>query len=308
MPQPLYFAAIDLGSHCFRLEIAQLKCGLLQRSDYLKETVRQGGSLDAQRHLSQAAMQRGWDCLARFAERLQGFEANKVCAVATQTLREARNRDEFIAKAEGILGFPINVIAGREEARLIYLGVAHALPHSHERRLVVDIGGRSTEMIIGQGLTPREVDSFEVGSVSWSLRFFADGQFNAGAFKAAELAAKAVVEARLDTFEAGCWDTAYGSSGTTRAVADALAGGGWPRGEISVPALDWLLDHLRLAQSAERLKLAGLNEEHRSVIGGGVSVLRAVFSLLGIEQMRVAQGALRHGVLHDLLHLSEPLH
>jgi exopolyphosphatase/guanosine-5'-triphosphate,3'-diphosphate pyrophosphatase len=307
MSTPSLFAAIDLGSNSFRLEIAQLDHGLLRRTEYLKETVRQGNGLDTERRLSQAAMQRGWDCLARFGERLHGFDASAVRAVATQTLREARNRDEFIIKAQGLLGFPIDVIAGREEARLIYLGVAHALPLSDERRLVVDIGGRSTEMILGQRLKPRQVESFPVGSVAWSLRYFPEGQFAPAAFKAAEIAAKAVLEEGLDTFEASNWETAYGSSGTAGAVADALVANGWPAGGISLEALDWLLERLVKAKSADRLMLAGLKEDRRMVIGGGVSVLRAVFSLLGIKHMRVAEGALRHGVLHELLDLPDKM-
>ncbi len=305
MPSSPLFAAIDLGSNSFRLEIARLDHGLLQRTEYLKETVRQGNGLDAEQRLTQAAMQRGWDCLARFAERLQGFDSRCVRAVATQTLREARNRDEFIAKAQGILGFPIDVIAGREEARLIYLGVAHALPPSNERRLVVDIGGRSTEMIVGRGLTPASVESFQVGSVEWSLRYFPDGQFSANAFKLAEIAAQAVLEEGLETFEAGRWDTAYGASGTVGAVADALTAHGWPSGEITSEGLAWLVDKLIKAQSSDRLKLDGMKEDRRMVIGGGVSVLRAVFSLLGVTRMHVAEGALRHGVLHELLDLPD---
>ena len=145
-------AAIDLGSNSFRLEIGRLNHGQIHRTEYLKETVRQGNGLDADRNLTQDAMQRGWDCLARFAERLAGFRKHQVRAVATQTLREARNRDAFLQKANQILGFPIEVIAGREEARMIYQGVAHLLPQSPERRLVIDIGGRSTELILGQNL------------------------------------------------------------------------------------------------------------------------------------------------------------
>lgn len=296
----MLFASIDLGSNSFRLEIARLDRGLLQRTEYLKETVRQGHGLDAEQRLSQAAMQRGWDCLARFAERLRGFEASAVRAVATQTLREASNRDEFMAEAQRILGFPIDVIAGHEEARLIYLGVAHTLPNTDERRLVVDTGGRSTELIIGQGLKPQHVASFQVGSVAWSLRYFPGGQLTAAAFKAAESAARAVLRESLETFEAGNWDTAYGSSGTVGAVADALTASGWPVGGITMEALDGLLEKLLKAQNADRLKLQRLNQDSRGMIGGGVSVLRAVFSLLGIEHMRVAEGALRHGVLQEL--------
>ncbi|RZJ08353.1 MAG: exopolyphosphatase, partial [Haliea sp.] len=153
-------AAVDLGSNSFRLEIGRLDHGQIHRTEYLKETVRQGNGLDGDRNLTPEAMQRGWDCLARFGERLAGFRKGEVRAVATQTLREARNRDEFLARAHQVLGFPIDVISGREEARLIYQGVAHMLPQSSEKRLVVDIGGRSTEMILGRGLSARVMESY----------------------------------------------------------------------------------------------------------------------------------------------------
>ena len=298
-------AAVDLGSNSFRLEIGRLDHGQINRTEYLKETVRQGNGLDADRNLTPDAMQRGWDCLARFGERLAGFKKHQVRAVATQTLREARNRAEFLDKAHKILGFPIDVISGREEARLIYQGVAHMLPQSDERRLVVDIGGRSTEMILGTQLNALHVESYRVGSVAWSMKYFADGQFNLRAFKAAEVAAKAVLDEAFNTYQAGAWDVAYGSSGTIGAVSDALAAGGWPEGVVTQDGLDWLLDRLVKAQSADRLKIDGMKEDRRAVIGGGVSVLRAVFELLGIVQMRAALGALRHGVLYDLIDREE---
>ena len=152
-------AAVDLGSNSYRLEIGRLDHGQIHRTEYIKETVRQGNGLDENRNLTQEAMQRGWDCLARFAERMAGLKKTNVRAVATQTLREARNRDFFIDKAQQILGYPIEIISGREEARLIYLGVSHYLPQSSERRLVIDIGGRSTEIILGQFLEPKVMES-----------------------------------------------------------------------------------------------------------------------------------------------------
>lgn len=300
-------AAVDLGSNSFRLEIGSFDHGQINRTEYLKETVRQGNGLDADRNLTLEAMQRGWDCLARFGERLAGFNKAQVRAVATQTLREARNRDEFLARAHKILGFPIDVISGREEARLIYQGVAHMLPQSEERRLVVDIGGRSTEMIVGTGLEARSMESYRVGSVAWSMKYFPDGQLNARAFEIAEVAAKAVLDEAFNTYRAGAWDVAYGSSGTIGAVSDVLTAGGWPPGVVTSAGLDWLLDRLVKSQSAERLKMEGMKEDRRAVIGGGVSVLRAVFGLLGIQQMHAAQGALRHGVLYDLLDREQDL-
>ena len=294
-------AAVDLGSNSFRLEIGRFDHGQIKRTEYLKETVRQGNGLDADRNLTPDAMQRGWDCLARFGERLAGFKRSQVRAVATQTLREARNRDEFLVKAHKILGFPIDVIAGREEARLIYQGVAHMLPQSEERRLVVDIGGRSTEMIIGQGLEARTMESYRVGSVAWSMRYFPEGQFTNKAFASAEIAAKAVLEDAVNAYSPLHWDVAYGSSGTSGAVSDVLTAAGWPAGVVTSDGLDWLIERLVKAQSVERMKMDGMKDDRRAVIGGGVSVLRAVFRLLDIDHMAAAQGALRHGVLYDLL-------
>ncbi|MHB1200189.1 MAG: Ppx/GppA phosphatase family protein [Polaromonas sp.] len=294
-------AAVDLGSNSFRLEIGRFDHGQIHRIEYLKETVRQGNGLDEERNLTLDAMQRGWDCLARFGERLAGFKRTQVRAVATQTLREARNREEFLVHACKILGFPIDVISGNEEARLIYQGVARLLPQSDERRLVVDIGGRSAELILGKGLDAHAMESFRVGSVAWSMKYFAQGQFSPRAFELAEIAAKAVLDEATNAYRAGAWDVAYGASGTIGAVSDVLTAAGGSPGIVTRDGLAWLLDRLLKAQSADRLKLDGMKDDRRAVIGGGVSVLRAVFDLLGIEQMKAAQGALRHGVLYDLL-------
>ena len=194
-------AAVDLGSNSFRLEIGRFEHGHIQRVEYLKETVRQGNGLDENRNLTQEAMERGWACLARFAERLAGFPREHVRAVATQTLREARNREEFLTRGSALLGYPIDVVSGVEEARLIYQGVAHMLPQSDERRLVVDIGGRSTEFILGQQFSANAVASYRVGSVAWSSRYFPNGAFTPQAFLAAEIAAKAVMDEALSVFQ-----------------------------------------------------------------------------------------------------------
>jgi exopolyphosphatase/guanosine-5'-triphosphate,3'-diphosphate pyrophosphatase len=294
-------AAVDLGSNSFRLEIGTIEQGDFLRTQYLKETVRQGGGLDQDRNLTPAAMRAGWDCLARFGERLSGFKPSEVSAVATQTLREARNRDEFLAQGSLALGFPISVISGPEEARLIYQGVAHMLPASNERRLVVDIGGRSTELVLGKGLTPRAMESYRVGSIAWSKRFFGDGQFSKKSFEMAEVAATAVLDEALDTYHPDHWDTAYGSAGTVGAIVDALVAAGWPAGELTQEGLDWLLEKLLAAQSSDRLQLAGMREDRKSIIGGGLSVMRAVFKLLRIESMQVAAGGLRHGLICDMM-------
>lgn len=294
-------AAVDLGSNSFRLEIGRIDHGQFYRTEYLKETVRQGSGLDEDRNLTPDAMQRGWECLARFGERLAGFNPSEVRAVATQTLREARNRNDFLPRANQALGFPIDVISGREEARLIYQGVAQALPQSDERRLVIDIGGRSTELILGQGYIPQLMESYRVGSIAWSTRYFSDHQFTKHAFDMAEIAAKAVLDEALNSYRRSTWDIAYGSAGTVGAVGDVLAAAGWPSGSVNRDGLDWLQDKLIQAQSADRIRLPGMKDDRRPIIGGGLSILRALFDLLQIDHMEHASGGLRHGLLHDLM-------
>lgn len=295
------FAAIDLGSNSFRLEIGQMDSGQLRRVEYIKETVRQGNGLDAERNLTDEAMERGWACLARFGERIANFKPSQVRAVATQTLREARNSDVFLTKAKRLLGFPIEVIAGREEARLIYLGVSHLLPQSDERRLVVDIGGRSTEMILGQNESANTLESYRVGSVGWSMKYFNDGLWTPSAFKAAEIGAKAVLDEAQVFFDRSHWDKCYGSSGTVGAVTDILSAAGWPEGRVTRDGLAWLKERLLKAQKPDNLRLDGVKEDRKPVIAGGLAVLQAVFDLLQIDVMHAAQGALRHGALYDLI-------
>jgi exopolyphosphatase/guanosine-5'-triphosphate,3'-diphosphate pyrophosphatase len=294
-------AAIDLGSNSFRLEICRFNNGLFQRYEYLKEAVRQGSGLDQDRNLSLTSMEKGWECLARFAEKLSGFERSQVRAVATQTLREARNAQAFLDKAHDILGFPIEVVSGREEARLIYQGVAHLLPPSDERRLVIDIGGRSTEFIIGQNKNALQLESYRIGSVASSMKYFANGEFTVAAFQKAEVAAKAILDEALPIFGKDAWDIAYGSSGTVSAVSEVLAQAGWPADRVTKEGIAWLKAQLIRIGHIDKLKLDGLKEERKSVIGGGLSVLAALLDLFSIEELMVTPGALRHGVLYDLL-------
>jgi exopolyphosphatase/guanosine-5'-triphosphate,3'-diphosphate pyrophosphatase len=199
---PGVLAAIDLGSNSFRLEVGRIASGRYRREVYLKDMVRLGAGLDEQSRLTEAAFERGLATLATFAKNLQGFEPGSVRAVATQTLREARNRDEFLRAAQRVLGYPIEVISGREEARLIYAGVSFLQP-SERTRLVVDIGGRSTELILGEGRFPKEAESFPVGSVSLSMRYFGDGHMSSQAFRAAQIAAGAEFEEALTDRKSG---------------------------------------------------------------------------------------------------------
>lgn len=299
-------AALDLGSNSFRLEIGKYEHGQIHRVEYLKETVRQGNGLDENNNLSLEAMQRGWDCLARFSERLAGFKREHIRAVATQTLREANNRDIFLAKAYDILGFPIDVIAGREEARLIYTGVANLLPQNDERRLVVDIGGRSTELILGRNLEPQTLESFQLGSVTWSMRHFPDNKYSTALFNRAHTAAMAVLEEALDSYPRTRWDVALGSSGTIGAIADILAAQGGTPGLIQRDALLQLRQRVIKMRTPSGLDFPTLKDDRRPVLAGGLAVLIAVFETLNIEEMQVAQGALRQGVLYDLLKREQP--
>ena len=294
-------AAIDLGSNSFRLEICKYSHGLIQRVSYIKETVRQGSGLDENRNLSSAAMERGWECLSRFAERLAGFKPEQVRAVATQTLREAKNSKVFLDKAHRLLGFPIEVVSGREEARLIYQGVVHLLPSSNERRLIIDIGGRSTECILGQDTHAKVLESYRLGSVSSSMKYFSTGELTTQAFNKAEVAAKAVLDEALDSFPQNAWDVAYGSSGTVAAVAEALLGSGWEADVVTRDGLKWLKEQLVRAGHVDKLRIEGLREDRKAVIGGGLSVLTAVMDLFHIDKLKVTPGALRHGVLYDLI-------
>ena len=296
---PDHLAAIDMGSNSFRLEIGQLSPGRYKRIDYLKETVRLGAGLDAQGLLTEDAMQRGLACLRRFAQRLEGYAPMQVRAVATQTLREAQNRNAFLERAQTVLGHPIEVISGREEARLIFAGVARLQP-SDELRLVVDIGGRSTEMILGQGRAPLRAESFQVGSVSLSMRYFPEGRFTENAFRGAQVAAGAELEEALAPFAPKHWREALGSSGTAGAVSQLLAANHISDGVITPDGLRWCMDQCLRAGRVDRLNLPGLKDDRRAVIGGGLSILYTLATHFGIEALQPARGALRQGVIFDL--------
>ena len=292
-------AAIDIGSNSFRLEIAQLQHGRYRRIAYLKQTVRLGSGLDDSGKLTEDAAQRGLDCLKQFAVRLQGFDAAQVRAVATQTLREARNRDAFLLRAEAALGYPVEVISGREEARLIYAGVSFLQP-GEASRLVIDIGGRSTEMILGQGCLPQAVESFKVGSVSLSMRWFPDGVFTEQSFRNAQVAAGAELEEALTLFAPELWREALGSSGTVGAVSQILRAAGISDGTITPDGLRWCIARCLEAGSVDRLALPSLREDRKPIIGGGLALLYTLATHFSIGELKPAKGALRQGVVIDL--------
>jgi len=292
-------AAVDMGSNSFRLEIGQLQHGRYRRIDYLKETVRLGAGLDAERRLSEDAQQRGLGCLQRFAARLAGFEPSQVRAVATQTLREAANRNGFLQRATQALGHPIEVISGREEARLIYAGVAHLQP-SEAPRLVIDIGGRSTELILGRGRVPDTAESFSVGCVSLSMRFFPDGRLTDTAFRAAQVAAGAELEEALQPFAPRHWEQALGASGTAGAVSQVLMSAGISDGRITPAGLRWCIEQCIAAGHIDRVELPRLKLERRAVLPGGLAILYTLAANFGIQTLWPAKGALRQGVIIDL--------
>lgn len=294
-------AAVDLGSNSFHCQIARVVGDQIYPLDALREPVRLGAGLDENRMLDDASQERALACLKRFGERLRGFDSHAVRALGTNTLRAAKNGAAFLKKAESALGFPIEVVAGREEARLIYLGVAHSLPVSKEKRLVVDIGGGSTEFIIGANYRPLKLDSLYMGCVSYSLRFFADGKVSKSAMKQAELAARTELQPMEARFSRRNWQQAVGSSGTVRALADIMQLNGFDDGGITPDGLDRLRAHLIKVGDMEKVELAGLRPDRVPVLPGGLAILNAVMAELDIESMVVATGAMRQGVLYDML-------
>lgn len=294
-------AAVDLGSNSFRLQVSRLVDGQFYSLDALKESVRLGAGLGPDKRVDEASWARAIACLQRFGERLRGFQPGAVRAVGTNTLRVAKNAPQLLAQAEAALGFPIEVIAGHEEARLIWIGVAHVMPRTTERRLVVDIGGGSTELVIGSRFKPQRLDSLYMGCVSHTRRFFADGRLHGKAMKAAELAAAAELQTIRKEFDRGHWEQAVGSSGTARAIAEVLEAQGGRPGEITLAGLEQVREQTLQAGDIRHLALAGLREDRVPVFPGGLAIMAAVFHELRIASMMTTDSGLREGVLYDLL-------
>ena len=300
MRQQPILAAVDLGSNSFRLQVARVEGDQLYMLDGLREPVRLAAGLTADKYLDAETQQRALVALGRFAERLRNLPRDAVRVVGTNSLRVAKNAADFIPQAEHVLGFPIEVIAGREEARLIYLGVAHELPQSKHNRLVIDIGGGSTEFIIGNGLTPLKLESLYMGCVSFSNRFFPDGKITKQNLKQAELAARNELQTIVADYK-GQWQQALGSSGTVRAIAEILELNGYSNGGITRDGLDRLRAHLLNVGDMHKLDLQGFRQDRISTLAGGFAILYAAFCELNITHMDPAMGALREGVLYDLL-------
>jgi len=298
-------AAIDLGSNSFHMQVGRVEGEQLFYLDSIKEPVRLASGLTATKRLDAASQRRALDCLARIGERLQGMPAGAVRAVGTSALRVAKNSADFLAKAQAALGFEIEIVAGREEARLIYLGVSHSLPLTQTPRLVVDIGGGSTECIIGTGYEAQERESLRMGCVVFSKQFFADGVVSKQAMDSADIAARVEIQLVASPFRNSSttqvWQEAVGSSGTARALGEICRLNNHSDGAITLNGLRWLRDRLTKAGQVNKLDLPGLKPDRRPVLAGGMAIMLALFEELGIDHMDVAQGAMREGILWDLL-------
>ncbi|MCG6939069.1 MAG: exopolyphosphatase [Gammaproteobacteria bacterium] len=299
---PEIVAAIDLGSNSFHMIVARLEeSGTLSVIDRLRETVRLGGGLNKNGIINESAQHRAFVCLETFAQRIRDLPQSAVRIAGTNTLRVAKNAQKFVDKAEYILGHPIEIIEGREEARLIYLGVAHGLAAKEGKRLVVDIGGGSTELIIGQGMTPLRRESLYTGCVSASKRFFNSGKITRKNMKIAEMEAALTLFPQAADFTSGKWDEAIGCSGTIKAIANIVNQQGWCINGISYDSMQQLREALIKAKYVDALELPGLSESRKPVIAGGLSVLLAIFKVLSIEQMQVSDQSMREGLLYDLV-------
>ena len=301
MSAPHTIAAVDLGSNSFRLQVARVVDDQIYPLDGLKDTVRFAAALDHADMLDEKGQAKALAALARFGERLRGMHPEHVRAVATNTLRVAKNASDFLPRAEAALGFPIEVIAGREEARLIYIGAAHSLPVGKEKRLVVDIGGGSTEFIVGQQYKPLKTESLLMGCVSFSMRHFPDGKITKQTLREAELAARAELQAIVHEFGRENWQVAIGTSGTARSLADIMELNDLSTGGITREGMDKLRSIMLRAGHIDAVQLNGLRPDRRPVLPGGFAIMSAVFAELGIEKMIITLGALRDGVLYDLL-------
>ena len=304
MPQqqlPTSVAAVDLGSNSFHMIICSLNEGKLQTIDRLKEMVRLASGLDDDKNLDQVTQERALACLERFGQRIRNFPPNSVSIVGTNTLRTAKNSAKFIAQAEKALGHPIHIISGIEEARLIYQGVANSLGSNANKRFVMDIGGGSTEYIIGTNDTPHSKESLHMGCVTFSNLFFKGGVLSKKAFKKATLLAEQRLEPFQQKFNYQNWDEAIGASGSLKSISNVLQAAGWSNNGITMDGLEQLAAHICKHKHVNELNLPELSSERLPVFTGGVAIIYATFKALGIKQMTVSDGALREGLVHDLL-------
>ena len=294
-------AAVDLGSNSFHMIVARHTLGQLRVVDRLRESVRTASGLTARGELTPEALWRALECLERMGQRLRNIPSNRVRAIATNTVRQLRNPQSFLIPGQTALGHRIEVVSGREEARLIYLGVAQGLPPKSSRRLVVDIGGGSTEFIIGEGFEPLERESLQMGCVATTRRFFGTGRLSRKRWKEGLTEISAEFQQFVVAYRARGWKDVIGSSGTVKAIGKIIKAMKLGRGEITAEGLAAVREALLAFEEIDAIRLPELSEERRPVIAGGVLVLEAAFNELGLSQMKVAQTAMREGVLYDML-------
>jgi exopolyphosphatase / guanosine-5'-triphosphate,3'-diphosphate pyrophosphatase len=300
-PVPDVLAAVDLGSNSFHLVVARYTHGQLVIIDRMREMVRLASGVEENGRIDKEAAARALACLQRFGQRLRDMRADSVRVVGTNALRVAHRKQAFLERAREALGHPIEIISGMEEARLIYAGVAHTMPSEPGKRLVADIGGGSTELIIGEGLTPLELESLQMGCVNLSERFFRDGKISAKRMGAARLAARLELEPVQAAFRRRGWDRSAGSSGTVRAIGEAIRELDGQSVTITPAGLERTIAYLLEAGHVRELKLAALTEDRRPVFPGGIAILAEIVAGLGIREMRIADGAMREGLLYDML-------
>lgn len=295
------YAAIDLGSNSFHMIVARQTHGQMQIVDKHKEMVRLRAGLDSDNNLTEEAFEHGLACLERFGQRIKDIPPENIRAVGTNTLRNANNSKAFLKRARQALGHSIQIIPGQEEARLIYLGVAHGLPKSEEQRLVMDIGGGSTEYIIGRGINNSHLTSTEMGCVSITQIFFPEDKITLEKMANAITKCRQILRPHVQQLKHLGWDCAIGASGTIKSIGQILEQNQWTSGGINFEGLQKLTDALISCGSCENLKLDGLKDERKPVLAGGLAVLMATFMELQIETMQVSSNALREGLIYDTL-------
>jgi len=298
-PRPQEFAAVDLGSNSFHMVIARVVDGAMQIIGRLKQRVHLADGLGPDGRLNEEAMERGLSCLALFAERLQGFNPDNVCIVGTHSLREATNADEFLQRAAQVIPYPIEIISGNEEARLIFMGVEHTQPE-RGRKLVIDIGGGSTELVIGEDFEPLLVESRRMGCVSFARQFFPGGNITETSFKRARMTAVQKLENLAWQFRLKGWKVALGASGTIKTAHEILIEMGEKDGMITLERLEMLQREVLKFKNVSALSLPGLSEERKTVFISGLAILCGVFDALAIRELRLSDGALREGVLYEM--------
>ncbi len=295
-------AAVDIGSNSFHMVVASYVLGQLRVVDRIKETVRLAEGLDAKGGLEPRVRDRALECLARFGQRLRDIPPQHARAIATNTVRRLAVPQSFLMPAESALGHAIEVVSGREEARLIYLGVSHEQPPKPgQLRLVIDVGGGSTEFIIGSGFEAIERESVQVGAIATTRRFFADGELGRRRWRNAVAEVSAEFQQFAGTYRSLGWDEALGSSGTAKAIGEICAAMKLTKGAIIADALPQVRDRLLQAERIADIDLPGLSAERRPIIAGGLLVMEAAFDALGLTRMAVSKAAMREGVLYDML-------